>query len=163
MTIAGAWANLESMGDSIGALNDTATGKIAFGGALPQTWSPTLLFGGGVTGITYSVRVGTYQRTADGGYQAYFDIVLTSKGSSSGAATISGIPYQCDTASSSSLSYVVAMTGLTGAASINLPGGTPSPSLDLYQWSATGVASLNETQFTNTTTLVGEVRCAKTH
>jgi len=54
-------------------------------------WTPVLTFGGGSTGITYSTQEGYYFRT---GNTITFNltIVLTSKGSSTGTALISGLP-----------------------------------------------------------------------
>lgn len=58
------------------------------------TFVPSLLFGGGNTGMTYTgaCRYGKYTRI---GNTVHFsiDIHLASKGSSTGAATVSGIPY----------------------------------------------------------------------
>tara|TARA_B100000424_G_scaffold221972_1_gene181107 strand:+ start:203 stop:3118 length:2916 start_codon:yes stop_codon:yes gene_type:complete len=57
------------------------------------SWTPTLKFGGGTTGITYStIRGGTYTKI---GRQVTlnFGIKLSSKGSSTGHAEIHGIPF----------------------------------------------------------------------
>lgn len=56
------------------------------------SWTPTLAFGGGNTGMTYSVQLGNYIKI---GELVYFDvaITLTAKGSSTGTATITGLPY----------------------------------------------------------------------
>lgn len=54
-------------------------------------WVPTLQFGGASVGITYSVQQGTYQQI---GNLVFFNfrVTLTSKGSSVGTATITGLP-----------------------------------------------------------------------
>ena len=56
------------------------------------TWSPTLDFGGGTTGITYGTRSAKYTKI---GNVVYFSmrIYLTSKGSSTGHAHVSGFPF----------------------------------------------------------------------
>ncbi len=56
------------------------------------TWTPALRFGGATTGITYGTQVGNYVRI---GALIWFDcrIILTSKGSATGAATIAGLPF----------------------------------------------------------------------
>lgn len=55
------------------------------------TFTPVLNFGGGTTGITYSQQVGKYQRI--GNLLFYnIEIILSSKGSSTGSATITGMP-----------------------------------------------------------------------
>lgn len=51
-------------------------------------WTPTLSFGGNSVGITYSAQIGTY--VANGNVLNFtVDLILTSKGSSTGIATIS--------------------------------------------------------------------------
>jgi len=55
-------------------------------------WTPVLDFGGGSTGITYGTQAGRYTKI---GRVVYFSfrIYLTSKGSSTGHAHISGFPF----------------------------------------------------------------------
>ena len=59
------------------------------------SWTPVLKFGGGTTGITYSARDGSYTRI---GRQVtvHFMIEMTSKGSSTGTATVTGLPFPVD-------------------------------------------------------------------
>lgn len=56
------------------------------------TWTPTLRFGGNSVGMTYSTQTGTYVKVGRhvtiGG-----NITLSAKGSSTGAATIGGLPF----------------------------------------------------------------------
>lgn len=61
------------------------------GSNVAQSFTPTLAFGGGSTGITYSIRTGSYVKI---GRQvtAQWRIQLSAKGASTGAATISGFP-----------------------------------------------------------------------
>lgn len=56
------------------------------------TFTPVLTFGGGSTGITYTTQTGKYTKI---GNRVYFNITidLSSKGSSAGGATISGLPF----------------------------------------------------------------------
>ena len=55
-------------------------------------WTPVLSFGGGTTGITYTARDGAYTRI---GRQVTitFMVDISSKGSSTGQATITGLPF----------------------------------------------------------------------
>ena len=57
-----------------------------------DTFTPVLEFGGGTTGITYSSQIGTYWKI---GTIIVINIVLvlTNKGSSTGTATITGLPF----------------------------------------------------------------------
>lgn len=56
------------------------------------TWTPGLAFGGATTGITYSTQAGTYTRLCDL-VVIELRIVLTSKGSATGTASITGLPF----------------------------------------------------------------------
>lgn len=58
------------------------------------TWTPVLSFGGGTTGITYSVQDGFYKLYKDVAH-IWCDILLSSKGTDTGVALISGLPYAC--------------------------------------------------------------------
>lgn len=55
-------------------------------------WTPTLQFGGASVGITYTTRTGNYTLFSNV-VVAQCAIVLSSKGSSAGIATITGWPY----------------------------------------------------------------------
>lgn len=64
------------------------------------SWTPALNFGGGSTGITYSFRAGRFTRIGNRILlECYFQ--LSAKGSSTGAVTITGIPYSGDTSAAS--------------------------------------------------------------
>ncbi len=56
------------------------------------TWTPVVNFGGATTGITYTAQVGTYTRVGQI-VIACATITLSSKGSATGAATITGLPF----------------------------------------------------------------------
>lgn len=56
------------------------------------TWTATLAFGGGSTGLTYSVRTGYYMKVGRI-VTATLYVLLTDKGSSTGNITLSGLPY----------------------------------------------------------------------
>ena len=62
------------------------------------TWIPDLQFGEAKVGITYSTQEGYYQKVGDR-VSCVFRIALTSKGTSTGAASIYGLPFKA-------LSYV---------------------------------------------------------
>ena len=78
-------------------LGNIRANSINFGGTSLSvyqegTFTPTLAFGGTSTGITYSVRLGSYTRI---GNKVFLNIQinLTSKGTDTGNATITGLPY----------------------------------------------------------------------
>jgi hypothetical protein len=60
------------------------------------TWTPGITFGGGVTGITYGTQTGAYTKIGKLVFVSW-DIVLTSKGTDTGGATISGLPFTSST------------------------------------------------------------------
>lgn len=57
-----------------------------------STWTPGLEFGGGSTGITYTTQAGNYVRVGNL-VHAQCNILLSSKGTDTGAATITGLPF----------------------------------------------------------------------
>lgn len=78
------------------------------------TFTPTLSFGGGSTGITYVVRTGVYTRIGNRAL-GNLEIVLLTKGSSTGNAVISGLPYSNESGVYSPVVvYVADMNGFTG-------------------------------------------------
>lgn len=56
------------------------------------SWTPSLLFGGAAVGLTYTTQTGNYVRI---GKRVIFDfqVLLSALGSSTGAATITGLPF----------------------------------------------------------------------
>jgi hypothetical protein len=56
------------------------------------TWTPVLRFGGASVGITYIAQRGTYTKIGNN-VTIQFGMYLNSKGSSTGVATVSGLPF----------------------------------------------------------------------
>jgi hypothetical protein len=61
------------------------------------TWTPSITFGGASTGITYSAQYGYYTKIGNVVYY-YCSIQLTSKGSSTGDALVTGLPFTASSA-----------------------------------------------------------------
>jgi hypothetical protein len=120
---------------------------------LATTFTPVLAFGGASVGITYTTRVGKYQRV---GNMVYFTIFinLSSKGSSTGAATITGLPVTAASDSSSNNAFTI-MIGTTIAGATGFTSEVSGTSLSLqYLLAATGAnTGLADTNFTNTSIL----------
>ncbi len=78
-------------GIDFSATSGTGTSEL-FSDYEEGTFSPNLLFGGANTGMTYSAQTGLYTKI---GNAVVFSIriVLTAKGSSTGNASISGLPF----------------------------------------------------------------------
>lgn len=87
---------VDSNGDLTWEKDNGNTGKIVITAdttltLATGTFTPGVAFGGGTTGITYSTQQGVYYRI---GNVVHFSgyVVLTSKGSSTGNATLTGLP-----------------------------------------------------------------------
>lgn len=109
-------------------------------------WTPVVSFGGGTTGITYALQVGKYVRQGRL-VTVYCEVTLSNKGSSTGAASLGGLPFA--TANGATYELIVgAQITLTG----QLLGFTASggSALALYQLNSGAVgAQLAETEFAN--------------
>lgn len=158
LAISGA-GNISISGDTLsaGSFTNTGTGVVSFISAVGQgelPWTPVLSFGGSSTGMTYTAQTGTYQvvgRTVT----ATFTIILTTKGSSTGTAVISGLPLTVADFGSSDTCYSANFLTLSGPVIANAGGTTKT--INLYQSSSTGVLLLNHGNFTNTTVLRGTI------
>lgn len=120
------------------------------------TWTPVLRFGTGTTGITYTNQQGTYIKV---GRRVTLQarVTLSAKGSSTGTADLSGVPFT-PRSGSPVPSYVGACIA-TNMALLDPPV-TPrilgnGSLISLFDWpAAAGVAALDDTNFTNTSDLL---------
>jgi hypothetical protein len=116
-------------------------------------WTPVVQFGGAAVGITYSTQTGAYIKIGKL-VTVFFSIALTSKGSSVGTATFTGLPFAAGATHYGGL-FGATYTNMSGlgdgmTGSVN-PGGTSiSPSFG----AATGSAALADTNFSNTTLFI---------
>lgn len=110
------------------------------------TFTPALQFGGASTGITYGTQSGTYSRI--GNVVTFcIHIILTSKGSSTGAATITGLPFSAATTTSLAMSCdTLTLTGSPNGLLV-------SNSISLNQITAGTLANLSDINFANTSTI----------
>lgn len=118
-------------------------------------WTPAITFGGGSTGITYQSRGGKYTKVGrQVSVSAY--ILLSSKGSSAGAAAIEGLPFTIANAvgfySSASLS---ALSQLTFSGIPSGYGAVGSTKIELVESLTTGTQlGISNTNFTNGTQIL---------
>jgi hypothetical protein len=123
-----------------GAVYDSGTGA----------WTPVLNFGGATTGITYSVQGGSYLRI--GGFIiVQFDFTLSSKGTATGAATITGLPIAATGLVPVQIAFAQSVSGFSGNQSF-INAGTI---ISLAFSGATGTTSAADTNFTNTSRIAG--------
>lgn len=140
-------------GIKLGNVNNT------YGNALDWyeegSFTPAVTFGGTGTGATYSANtLGRFTRI---GNRVFFNLrmLLTSKGSSTGTAKVTGLPYLADGTPGSaeqicSMDFA-ALAGLTGA-----PYGVildAQQAITLFQTAAATSSTLADTNFTNTSDL----------
>jgi hypothetical protein len=130
----------------------------AGGGGIPAAvaWTPVLNFGGSTTGITYTYQRGSYQIL---GNVVLFEamIRLSSKGSATGNAQITGLTHAAPTGSSNPyVAYITAENISFGGSIGQLDAwqtDTQTP-LNIRVQTQTGTNAVVDGNFTNTTVLV---------
>ena len=119
-----------------------------------STFTPTLKFGGAATGITYSAQLGYYCKIGNTVHVTIY-LYLTSKGSSAGIATISGLPFTSYNIANLHTAVTVRGNNLTYDGF--LQGFIPynSTYITLNELPETGVLSnLDDTDFSDTSSLM---------
>lgn len=118
------------------------------------TFTPVLNFGGAVTGITYTTQTGRYLQLGKQ-VQVWIAIVLSSKGSATGAATLTGLPATSKN-STNDRAILAGLADTTGATSFT-PNAYIAPNtttLTLTKGIVSGtLTALADTDCTNTTSL----------
>jgi hypothetical protein len=118
------------------------------------TFTPSLTFGGGSTGITYSSRVGYYTKIGNMVHVTAY-VFLSSKGSSTGGMQIINLPFtaQSGADSYSALSvYVGSASGTSGSYMVFI---TPTTNTTSWYFSQTGsVGVFGNTQCLNTSDFI---------
>lgn len=118
------------------------------------TWTAAITFGGGNTGITYSsTQTMNYVKTGST-VTTTVDLTLSSKGSSTGVAEITGLPFNPSAAEITlgCWQYGTNLSGLTSTP-VCLPfvGGSK---ITLSHFGSTGSTQLTDTNFTNTSRII---------
>lgn len=142
--IAGGIYDIEDTGANYILMNSSQGSNIL-------NWTPVLTFGGGSTGIAYSTQTGTAYKIGRFVFFTYF-IVLTNKGSSTGQAVISGLPFPCSAGWQGDNGGPVFSSNLTYTGQVMMAF-TLGTSTMFFLNSATGAAftTLSDTAFSNTT------------
>lgn len=118
------------------------------------SFTPGVSFGGGTTGVTYSAQIGSYTKIGRH-VEASLRVTLSAKGSSTGAAKITGLPFAAGTGAAyyvGSVGFAFGMSSLTGV--IRAAAVASASAINLYQTGASGDSLLNDTFFTNSTDIV---------
>lgn len=126
-------------------------------GYVQGVWTPAVAFGGVATGITYGTQLGLYTQIGRM-YFCQFDIVLTSKGAATGAATLTGLPGTLNASSASigSGGHVGSYAAMSGLTSAPLLFGTAGAAvMNFSEFGAAASAAVTNAAFTNTSALAG--------
>lgn len=111
------------------------------------TWTPGLAFNGSSTGITYGIQDGSYIKT---GRHVHVEgrIQLTNKGTATGGAQITGVPFAAANTHLGVIDTLLGFTGMNGSGFpiCSLAGST----ITFLIATTTGHSTLAETFFTNT-------------
>lgn len=141
-------------------LNNGAAGESPLQHYQEGTWTPTIAFGGGSVGLTYSQQLGTYTRIGRE-IICRFSITLTAKGTSTGAATIGGLPVSSHNdptnAGAGGMAPVYANLALLTEVPI-ISVGANSLTASLLTSGAANSAALTDADFTNTSSISGSFR-----
>ncbi len=116
------------------------------------TWTPDLQFGTSNSGITYSSRAGRYTKIGDV-VHVMFRCYLTSKGSSTGHARLTGFPYSIATVTGG-VFHSISSRGQLGSNDepmylyMDSSYGT-SPKFYMNDWDGSGNSGVNQGEFQN--------------
>jgi hypothetical protein len=121
------------------------------------SWTPTLTFGGGSTGITYSQQIGTALKINRLVFFA-FSITLTNKGSSTGQMAIGGLPFTINAGWQGDNGGPCISANLTYSGQVNIGFTLGSTSMFLLNSATTANFSiLTDTAFSNTTLIASSM------
>lgn len=128
-------------------VNTNSTGGFAV--ETDGTFTPVLAFGGASVGITYSTQTASYKRV---GNVVYFQvqIILTSKGSSTGAASITGLPITSSASNNSQCKMTPVNITYTSSPMWGSTGGSSTVISLQFANSGSGASLFNDTAFSNT-------------
>jgi hypothetical protein len=123
-------------------------------------WTAGLSFGGGTTGITYGAQNGSYIKIGSQ-VTAIFNIILTNKGSSTGSARVTGLPFTTTSGSrgGGSITYANAMGTISNCGGLLalVEAGQTFFLLRYFNTSSFNSTDLTESSFSNTSEFWGIV------
>ncbi len=117
------------------------------------TWTMGIAFGGGTTGITYVANTGNYIKIGKLVIVTGL-IMLSNKGSSTGIATITGLPFLSQ---SGNAFLSPAILNCSNLSSVNVPMGkliTGTTTIEVQQFTAGTREELTNSHFTNITNMM---------
>jgi hypothetical protein len=118
------------------------------------TWNGGVSFGGASTGITYNNYVGYYTRIGNIVTVSNY-INLSNKGSSTGAARITGLPFTCANNASAYAAAALFFSNLTYTGQVGNYVNINNTTIDLFQTTEAGTATaLTDANFANNTAFI---------
>jgi len=113
------------------------------------TWTPSVAFGGGSAGITYSSNLGYYTKVGNiVTVSAY--ISLSNKGTSTGSATLTGLPYSSASNAAAYAAVSLWFDAISYSGVIDGYCATGTTTIDLGQCAESGVSSaISNSNFVN--------------
>lgn len=125
------------------------------------TWTPSLTFNSGNTGLSFTVQSGYYTKIGRHVFCTFY-LQLSSKGSSTGNARLVNFPFTTNTAAGSrgggSFTYfhATSVPGNFGQFMLLVESGQTEASLRYYNTSSAGMTELSSSHFTSNTTFFGQ-------
>jgi hypothetical protein len=119
------------------------------------TWTPGIAFGGGTTGITYVDQIGEYTRIGNIVFFRFI-ITLSNKGSSTGAATMTGFPISASSAGAQVISVTDVSSFTYDADNVAMfvnTSGTPGTIFTVWETGPSGITAVTNANFANNTRL----------
>jgi len=147
----------------VGTLTPSVTSITVGGGTAlttfaTGTFTPNLLLGGAATGMVYSIRQGSYTQIGDMVFYAVY-IALTTLGSSTGNASITGFPVNCGNTNgvyyTAPVNFFFGVTCTSGYTNVSgaFVGASAQMNLTQFGTSKTGGAALSNTNMVDATTI----------
>jgi hypothetical protein len=113
------------------------------------TFTPGASFGGGMTGIAYSLQSGKYTKIGNGVLYG-FEIRLTSKGSDVGGFRATGLPFTVTSVSVIGAPWCTNMAATVGDTHLSASAVVSTTQCDMNKQAAGSVVVIDDTDFTNT-------------
>lgn len=135
--------------------NDASSNANALDHYEEGTWTPSITFGGAAVGMTFNSRTGRFTRIGNV-VTCHFNINMSAKGSSTGTAVLTGLPYAVGTVSgySSPCGYA-AMAAMNSAPWFAATAGGTTGAL--IHSGAIANTLVTDANFTNSTQLLGSI------
>lgn len=120
------------------------------------TWTPVLSFGGLSTGITYTTQLGNYVKIGRN-VLLEFEINLSSRGSATGSALLSGLPFPMIRQATGTFGFYQNMAFPAGTIGTMLGYNVNGTTCDIRYHSNTTTTTADHNAFNNTSRMVGSI------